>query len=82
MLLSVCVPAKQLRTKSLEQQLLEVKLKQQQDVSMQAEIKSRLYTEQISQLLKTEQDLRSQLALYGDKFEQFYLQTVNTIWDI
>ncbi|CAM6102360.1 unnamed protein product [Calypogeia fissa] len=63
--------AHQLRTKTLEHQLLEVKLKQQQDISMQAETKSRLYTEQIAQLLKTEQDLRSQLALYGDKFEQF-----------
>ncbi|KAG6543262.1 hypothetical protein Mapa_015176 [Marchantia paleacea] len=63
--------AHQLRTKSLEYQLLEVKLKQQEDLCSQAENKSRMYSEQIAQLLKTEQELRSQLALYGDKFEQF-----------
>lgn len=61
----------QLRTKSLEYQLLEVKLKQQEDLYSQAESKSRMYSEQIAQLLKTEQELRSQVALYGDKFEQF-----------
>ncbi|XP_024515052.1 beta-taxilin isoform X1 [Selaginella moellendorffii] len=61
----------QLRTKVLEHQLLEVKLKQQQERFVQEEAKARAYTEQISQLLLTEQDLRSQLALYGDKFEQF-----------
>ncbi|KAH8953144.1 hypothetical protein BDL97_08G008000 [Sphagnum fallax] len=61
----------QLRTKALEQQLAEVKLKQQQELFAQEEAKSHLYTEQIAQLLKTEQDLRSQLGLYGDKFEQF-----------
>lgn len=61
----------QLRTKSLEQQLLEVKLKQQEELFKQGEAKIHLYTEQIAQLLKTEQDLRGRLALYGDKFEQF-----------
>ncbi|KAL3684004.1 hypothetical protein R1sor_002026 [Riccia sorocarpa] len=63
--------AHQLRTKSLEYQLLEVKLKQQEDLYSQSETKSRMYSEQIAQLLKTEQELRAQLALYGDKFEQF-----------
>ncbi|KAL2635705.1 hypothetical protein R1flu_007184 [Riccia fluitans] len=63
--------AHQLRTKSLEYQLLEVKLKQQEDLYSQSESKSRMYSEQIAQLLKTEQELRAQLALYGDKFEQF-----------
>lgn len=63
--------AQQLRTKSLEQQLLEVKLKQQEELHKQGEAKIQLYTEQISQLLKTEQALRERLALYEDKFEQF-----------
>jgi hypothetical protein len=66
-----CGLCSQLRTKALEQQLAEVKLKQQQELFAQEEAKSHLYTEQIAQLLKTEQDLRSQLGLYGDKFEQF-----------
>jgi uncharacterized coiled-coil DUF342 family protein len=30
-----------------------------------------MYTEQINALLKTEAELRGQLAMYGDKFEQF-----------
>lgn len=55
----------------LEQQLAEVKLKQQQELVFQEEAKSRLYNEQLAQQLKTEKDLRSQLALYGNKFEQF-----------
>jgi hypothetical protein len=72
MLINVCCGlCSQLRTKALEQQLAEVKLKQQQELFAQEEAKSHLYTEQIAQLLKTEQDLRSQLGLYGDKFEQF-----------
>lgn len=63
--------AHQLRTRSLEKQLVEAKLKQQQELGSQEEGKNRLYGEQISQLLKTEAELRAQLALYGDKFEQF-----------
>eukprot|EP00850_Spirogloea_muscicola_P016379 SM000132S26894 [mRNA] locus=s132:235812:238836:- [translate_table: standard] len=96
--------AHQLRTKVLEQQLLEAKLKQQQDVAAQGDAKvapgplficarlllspadraaasyalrlgggdqAQMYLEQINQLLKTEAELRSQLAMYGDKFEQF-----------
>ncbi|XP_024388593.1 uncharacterized protein [Physcomitrium patens] len=61
----------QLKTKELEQQLAEVKLKQQEELVAQEESKSRLYKEQIAHQLKVEQDLRAQLALYGDKFEQF-----------
>eukprot|EP00850_Spirogloea_muscicola_P007320 SM000036S13364 [mRNA] locus=s36:878553:881510:+ [translate_table: standard] len=102
--------AHQLRTKVLEQQLLEAKLKQQQDIAAQGDTKvapgpllvsarlllspaaraaayyalrlgggggagggdqAQMYLEQINQLLKTEAELRSQLAMYGDKFEQF-----------
>eukprot|EP00850_Spirogloea_muscicola_P004408 SM000019S04952 [mRNA] locus=s19:143202:146726:- [translate_table: standard] len=102
--------AHQLRTKVLEQQLLEAKLKQQQDIAAQGDAKvppgpllvrarlllspadraaasyalwlgggggagggdqAQMYLEQINQLLKTEAELRSQLAMYGDKFEQF-----------
>jgi hypothetical protein len=65
----------QLRTKELEQQLAEVKLKQQEELVAQEEAKSRLYKEQIAHQLKVEQDLRAQLALYGDKFEQFQAST-------
>ena len=68
----------QLKTKTLEQNLLEVKLKQQEELNKQAEAKVHHYAEQMTELLKTEQDLRSRLALYGDKFEQF--QAIE-IWD-
>ena len=30
-----------------------------------------MYGDQVAQLLKTESELRNQLAMYGDKFEQF-----------
>lgn len=66
----------QLRTKELEQQLAEVKLKQQEELVAQEEAKSRLYKEQIAHQLKVEQDLRAQLALYGDKFEQFQVTSL------
>lgn len=61
----------QLKTKSLEHQILEVKLKQLEEINKQGEANLQTYTEQIAQLLQTEQDLRGRLALYGEKFEQF-----------
>lgn len=61
----------QLKAKSLEHQILEVKLKQQEEINRQGEANLQTYTEQIAQLLQTEQDLRGRLALYGEKFEQF-----------
>lgn len=53
-----------------------MKLKQQEELVAQEEAKSRLYKEQIAHQLKVEQDLRAQLALYGDKFEQFQASTI------
>lgn len=61
----------QLKTKELEQQLAEMKLKQQQELTAQEQTKSSLYNEKLTLKLKIEQDLRAQLAHYGDKFEQF-----------
>lgn len=63
--------SEQLKAKSLEHQILEVKLKQQEEINKQGEANLQTYTEQIAQLLQTEQDLRGRLALYGEKFEQF-----------
>lgn len=40
-------------------------------MNKQAEAKVQHYAEQMTELLKTEQNLRAQLTLYGDKFEQF-----------
>lgn len=61
----------QLKKKTLELQLAEVKLQQQLEVSCQEQAKVQLYTEQISQLLETEKNLRLQLAADGEKFQQF-----------
>eukprot|EP00898_Chlorokybus_atmophyticus_P005785 jgi/Chlat1/6207/Chrsp44S05745 len=63
--------AHQLRTKDLEQQLLEAKLKQQMELNAHAELASRAYVEQNHALARTEGELRGQLAMYGNKFEQF-----------
>lgn len=65
----------QLKAKSLEHQILEVKLKQQEEINKQGEANLQTYTEQIAQLLQTEQDLRGRLALYGEKFEQFQVRS-------
>ncbi|KAH9311603.1 hypothetical protein KI387_026638, partial [Taxus chinensis] len=61
----------QLKKKTLELQLAEVKLQQQQESSCQEQAKVQLYTEQITQLLATEKNLRLQLAADGEKFQQF-----------
>ncbi|MCO5599240.1 hypothetical protein L7F22_053341 [Adiantum nelumboides] len=63
--------SQQLKTKSLEYQILEVKVKQQEEINRQAEAKSSSLTEHISQLLQTEEVQRGRLAMYGEKFEQF-----------
>lgn len=61
----------QLKKKTLELQLAEVKLQQQLEACHQEQAKVQLYTEQISQLLETEKNLRLQLAADGEKFQQF-----------
>eukprot|EP01112_Ceratiomyxa_fruticulosa_P006757 TRINITY_DN1763_c0_g1_i4.p1 TRINITY_DN1763_c0_g1~~TRINITY_DN1763_c0_g1_i4.p1 ORF type:complete len:349 (+),score=85.39 TRINITY_DN1763_c0_g1_i4:243-1289(+) len=61
----------QLKAKELEGQLLEAKLKQQLELTMQEALKAQSYKEQLIALNKTEQELRAQLSLYAEKFEQF-----------
>jgi Myosin-like coiled-coil protein len=60
-----------LRHTQLRYQLLEHKMYQQQRQSAAENAKNRHYLEQIDALTKTEAELRSQLALYAEKFEQF-----------
>ncbi|XP_031486675.1 uncharacterized protein LOC116255073 [Nymphaea colorata] len=61
----------QLKKKILELQLAELKLQQQQERSSQEQAMMKVYTEQVSQLLETEKNLRMQLASDGEKFQQF-----------
>eukprot|EP00741_Cyanophora_paradoxa_P017349 tig00020961_g16759.t1 len=63
--------AHQLKTKDLEQQLWQAKFQQQKELADQEAVKAAAYKEQAATLVKTEQELRSQLQMYGEKFEQF-----------
>eukprot|EP01111_Echinosteliopsis_oligospora_P007152 TRINITY_DN2181_c2_g1_i1.p1 TRINITY_DN2181_c2_g1~~TRINITY_DN2181_c2_g1_i1.p1 ORF type:complete len:337 (+),score=117.98 TRINITY_DN2181_c2_g1_i1:25-1035(+) len=63
--------ATQIKAKDLEQQLLEAKLKQQADIALQEALKAQAYKEQTVTLVMTENELRAQLSLYAEKFEQF-----------
>ncbi|PRP85005.1 hypothetical protein PROFUN_07293 [Planoprotostelium fungivorum] len=64
-----------LKTKDIENQILEAKLSQQSQQHMQeASQRHQLAVQQeqrIENLLKNERDLKSQLTLYAEKFEQF-----------
>jgi len=59
----------------LELQLLEAKVKHQTQIAVQEAAKTKtqveMYETQIASLSKTEKELRGQLSLYAEKFEQF-----------
>lgn len=61
----------QLKQKSLELQIADLKIKQHEEKLIQEQSQMKIYAEQISQLLETEQNLRSQLTADGEKFQQF-----------
>jgi len=65
----------QLKTKDLELQLLEAKVNQLTQIAAQEAVKAKsdiaAYKQQIASLTQTEEELRKQLALYAEKFEQF-----------
>jgi chromosome segregation ATPase len=63
--------ATQLKAKDLERALIEAKLKQQADIALQEALKAQAYKEQIASLAHTETELRNQLSIYAEKFEQF-----------
>lgn len=60
-----------LKQKSLELQLADLKIQQHEEKLIQEQSQMKLYAEQVSQLLATEQTLRLQLAADGEKFQQF-----------
>jgi hypothetical protein len=61
----------QLKQKSLELQIAELKIKQHEEKLAQEQSQMKLYAEQVSQLLATEKSLRLQLTTDGEKFQQF-----------
>lgn len=63
--------AHQLKEKTLELELADLKIKQHQAKAAQEHAQMVLYAEQVSQLVSTEKTLRVQLAADGEKFQQF-----------
>ncbi|XP_020687879.1 alpha-taxilin [Dendrobium catenatum] len=63
--------AQKLKQKTLELQLVDLKMQQQQERSVQEQSQMQSYVEQVTQLLETEKNLRLQLAADGEKFQQF-----------
>lgn len=63
--------AHQIKTKDLEAQLLEAKLKHQTELNVQEGAKLEAYKNELELRTKTEIELRQQLATYSEKFESF-----------
>lgn len=61
----------QIKQKTLELQIADLKIKQHEEKLVQEQSRMKLYAEQVSQLLTTEKNLRSQLTADGEKFQQF-----------
>lgn len=66
----------QLKQKTLELQIGELKIKQHEEKLVQEQSQMKLYAEQVSQLLATEKNLRLQLTADGEKFQQFQVYLI------
>lgn len=60
-----------LKQKSLELQIADIKIQQNEENLAHKQSQMKLYAEQVSQLLATEKNLRLQLTADGEKFQQF-----------
>ncbi|GMI80627.1 hypothetical protein like AT5G50840 [Hibiscus trionum] len=60
-----------LKQKTLELELADLKIKQHEEKLIQEQVQMKVYAEQVSQLLATEKNLRTQLTADGEKFQQF-----------
>lgn len=61
----------QLKQKSLELQIADLKIQQHEEKLVKEQSQMKMYAEQVSQLLATEKNLRLQLTADGEKFQQF-----------
>lgn len=61
----------QLKQKSLELQIADLNIQQHEENLVKEQSKIKKYAEQVSELLATEKNLRSQLTADGEKFQQF-----------
>ncbi|RRT60488.1 hypothetical protein BHE74_00004168 [Ensete ventricosum] len=66
-----------LQQKTLELQLADLKLQQQEQKSAKEQTQMQLYAEQVSQLMATEKSLRLQLAADEERFQQFQVYELN-----
>lgn len=64
----------QLKQKSLELQIADIKIQQHEEKLAHEQSQIKLYAEQVSQLLSTEKNLRLQLTADGEKFQQFQVR--------
>lgn len=64
----------QLKQKTLELQISDLKIKQHEEKLIQEQAQMKVYAEQVSQLLATEKNLRLQLTADGEKFQQFQVE--------
>ncbi|KAL8521174.1 hypothetical protein ACS0TY_011645 [Phlomoides rotata] len=60
-----------IKQKTLELQLSDLRLQQQEEKLKHEQSQMKLYAEQVAQLLATEKNLRLQLTADGEKFQQF-----------
>lgn len=75
----------QLKQKSLELQIADLKLQQHEEKLVKEQSQMKMYAEQVSQLLATEKNLRLQLTADGEKFQQFqvklfYFLVLKHVW--
>uniref|UniRef100_A0A0D9VST6 Alpha-taxilin n=1 Tax=Leersia perrieri TaxID=77586 RepID=A0A0D9VST6_9ORYZ len=63
--------ANQLKEKTLELELADLKMQQHQEKAAHEQTQMQLYADQVSQLMATEKNLRLQLAADGERFQQF-----------
>ncbi|KAK9684017.1 hypothetical protein RND81_10G180800 [Saponaria officinalis] len=63
--------AQELKQKTLELKIAELKIQQNEEKVAHEQAQMKIYAEKISQLLETEKSLRLQLSADGEKFQQF-----------
>ncbi|KAL9226966.1 hypothetical protein vseg_002718 [Gypsophila vaccaria] len=63
--------AQELKQKTLELKIAELKIQQNEEKLAHEQAQMKIYAEKISQLLETEKSLRLQLSADGEKFQQF-----------
>lgn len=72
----------QLKQKTLELQIAELKIQQHEEKLLQEQSQMKLYAEQVSQLLATEKNLRLQSTADGEKFQQIQVNLTPSLYSL